>query len=157
MKMLTSEHIILLIAASFVFTSSAYAQHDRMQPGDRGEQHIMGEEHIKRMPMIPDLTEQQKTQIEKLRTEHLKVMVPLKNQLAEKETRLHTISTVENVDMSMVNKLIEEIGAIKTQMMKERAVLRQKIRKLLTESQRLFLDAHPSPRPGSHGYYRSMP
>jgi Spy/CpxP family protein refolding chaperone len=157
MKAITSKNLMLLIAASLIITGSAFAQQPGMHPGERGEQRMPKREHSQPMPMIPDLTERQKEQIKELRTAHMKVVLPLKNQLAEKRAQLRTVSTAESVDMRMVNKLIEEMGAIKTQMMKERAAHYQEIRKLLTESQRLFLDAHPHPRPHAHGFDKPMP
>lgn len=154
MKMLQSRHIMLLIAASIILTSSAFAQ-PMMQPEDEGKQHMRDKEHAEHMPMIPDLTEKQKEQIQQLRTEHLKALLPLKNQLMEKEARLQTLSTSEKVDMKEINTIIEEIGAIRTRMMKERAAHRQEIRTLLTEKQRLLFDARPQPHPQHRG--RSMP
>ncbi len=141
MKMLESKHIMLFIAASLIITGSAFAQ-PIMQPADMGMQRMHSKEHAEHMPMVPDLTEKQKEQIKQLRTEHLKAMLPLKNQLMEKRARLHTISTSENVNMKEINNMIEEIGAIKTRLMKERAAHRQEIRTLLTQEQRLMFDMH---------------
>ncbi len=147
MKAIKSRHIILLIAVSIILSSSAFAQQRGMQPGEMGKPGTHDKEHAEHMPMIPDLTEKQKEQIKQVRTEHLKAMLPLKNQLMEKRARLHTVSTSENVNMKEINDIIEEIGAIKTQMMKERAAHRQEVRSLLTEEQRVIFDAH---KPGLH-------
>ena len=145
MKAIKSKHIMMFIAASLILTASAFAQPGRMHSEGMGKQCMHGKEHKGHMSMIPDMTEQQKEQMEELRTEHLKVMLPLKNQLTEKHARLNTLSTVENVDMKKINKTIDEIGEIKTKMMKEHASHRQEIRKLLTEDQRLVFDMHPMP------------
>jgi len=149
MKALKAKYIMLLMAALCILTSNAFAQQTRMPPGDMEKQRMPGMNHEKHMPMIPDLTDMQREQIDKLRTEHLKVMLPLKNQVTEKEAKLQTLSTAENIDMKAINKLIEEIGQVKIKMMKEQAVQHQKIRKLLTESQRLVFDtrSHPEVRP----------
>jgi len=145
MKILKSRHIMLLIAASLILTGSAFAQQPRMRPGDTAMQPMHDKEHAKHMPMLPDLTEKQKEQIKQVRTEHMKVILPLKNQLMEKKARLHTLSTSEKVNMKEINDMIEEIGAIKTRIMKEQAVHRQEVRKLLTAEQRLMFDMHPRP------------
>lgn len=145
MKALTSKHIMLLIAASLILTGSAFAQQPIRQPGEIAKQHMYDKEHAEHMPMLPDLTEKQKEQIKQLRTEHMKAMLPLKNQLMEKKARLHTLSTGEKVDMKAINDMIEEIGAIKTKIMKEQAAHRQEVRKLLTTEQRLMFDTHPWP------------
>ena len=146
MKTLTSKHIMLLIAASLILTSSAFAQQPmRQPPGEIAKQHMYDKEHAEHMPMLPDLTEKQKEQVKQLRTKHMKAMLPLKNQLMEKKARLHTLSTGEKVDMKEINDMIEEIGAIKTKIMKEQAAHRQEVRKLLTAEQRLMFDTHPWP------------
>jgi len=145
MKMLMSKHIMLFIAASLILTGSAFAQQPKMESGDMGMQRMHGKEHAEHMPMIPDMTEKQKEQIKELRIEHLKAMLPLKNQLMEKKARLNTLSTSENANMKEINNMIEEIGAIKTRMMKERAAHRQEVRTLLTAEQRLMFDMHPMP------------
>lgn len=89
-----------------------------------------------------NLTAEQKTQIEKLKTAHMKEMIGLKNQLKEKKAHLRTVTTVDKVDMVEVNKTIDEIGVIKTEMMKKKEAHKQEVRKLLTEEQRLKFDMH---------------
>ena len=126
----------LAIIAIFLFaTMGAFAQkgQGRMnQNSPRGE----------RFMNIPDLTDSQKTQLKQMRTTHMKEAMPLRNLMKEKEAHLQTISTVDNVNMNEVNKLIEEIGAIKLDLAKKRAAHRQAIRKILTNDQRVFFDMH---------------
>ncbi len=99
---------------------------------------------------IPDLTDTQKEQIKTIRTKMMKEMLPLRNSLKEKMAHLNTLSTAETVDMKAVNKQIEEIGKIKTEMMKVGAKYRQEIRSLLTDDQRIFFDMH-SPKMNKQG------
>lgn len=145
MKAIKSKYIMLLLAASFILTGSAFAQPGRMHSEGMEKQCMHGKEHKGHMSMIPDMTEEQKEQIEESRTEHLRVILPLKNQLMEKEARLHTLSTAEKVNMKEIYKMIEEIGELKIKAMKEHAAHRQEVRKLLTEEQRLVFDMHPMP------------
>ena len=91
---------------------------------------------------IPDLSEEQQKKIKKLRTVHIKKMLPLRNELREKEARLQTLRTAEKPDMNAINTQIESIGAVKIQIAKEREAHRQEIRKILTEEQRLQFDMH---------------
>ncbi len=97
---------------------------------------------------IPDLTDEQKAQMEKLQVEHMKSMQPLQNELAEKQAQLHTLTTAAEVSMSRINSLIEEIGKLKTEMMKIREKHHQDVRKILNEKQRLFFDNQSGPRHG---------
>jgi Spy/CpxP family protein refolding chaperone len=145
MKVINSKYMMLILAASLIVTGSAFAQQGKTHSKGMEKQSMSDMGHGKHMPMIPGMTEQQKEQMEQLRTEHLKVMLPLKNQLQEKMVRLHTLSTAEKVNMNDINKKIEEIGELKIKMMKEQAAHRQDIRKLLTEEQRVMFDMHPMP------------
>ncbi|PLX02908.1 MAG: hypothetical protein C0594_11445 [Marinilabiliales bacterium] len=96
-----------------------------------------GKGHLKG---IPDLTEEQQTKIEKIHLDHMKEVLPLKNEMKEKNAKLNTLTTVEKVDMNSVNAIIDEIGAIKTQLMKKRVAMEQEVRSLLTEEQRIHFD-----------------
>jgi Spy/CpxP family protein refolding chaperone len=145
MKSIASKYVMMLLAASIIVTGSAFAQPGKMHSEGMEKQSMSGMGHGKHMPMIPDMTEQQKEQMQQLRTEHLKIMLPLKNQLQEKMARLHTLSTAEKVNINDINKEIEKIGELKIKLMKERAAHRQDIRKLLTEDQRVMFDMHPMP------------
>jgi len=93
-----------------------------------------------KMMGLPDLTEEQKTKIEELHLAHAKAVKPLHNEVAEKMAKLNTLTSADNVDMKAVNSLIEEIGKIKTNLMKEMESHRQSVRKLLDEKQRLMFD-----------------
>jgi Spy/CpxP family protein refolding chaperone len=150
MVILRSSKIVLPIAALLLVVTSAFAQMPEMRPErgckDRGE-HMM---------MIPDLTEQQAEQIKSMRVEHMKDMQSLRNQMAEKKARLRTLSTADKVNMTEINKVIDEFGKMQTQMMKMREQYRQDIRKLLTDEQRIFFDSHqPMRHEGPH--QKAMP
>jgi len=116
-------------------------------PGKRGPRLEMGERFLER---IPDLTDKQKEQIKDLKTAHLKEVLPLRNQVQEKQAHLKSISTGDNVDMDKVNNTIEEIGKLKLEMAKKRAAHKQEIRNILTEDQRVVFDSKPMKR-GRHG------
>lgn len=92
---------------------------------------------------LPDLTDEQKQNIEDLKIELMKENMPLKNELMEKKARLRTLSTVENVDMKEVNNVIDDITGLLASMMKNGAEKMQNIRELLNEDQRLIFDSKP--------------
>lgn len=89
---------------------------------------------------IKGLTDDQKEKMNKLRTAKKKDMLQYRNQIAEKKARLKTLETADVADMNAINKTIEELGVIKTDMMKRKAAHKQEIRKLLNEEQRLEFD-----------------
>ena len=100
---------------------------------------------------IPDLTDEQETKIENLKTAHMKEMLPLKNQMGEKRAQLKTLTTADKVDMAAVNKKIDEIGSLKVEMMKKKEAHRQDVRALLNDNQRLYFDMHKGKGYGHKG------
>lgn len=87
-----------------------------------------------------DLTEDQKVKMNNLRLTHIKEMQVLRNQIGEKKARLRTLETADTPDMNAINGTIEDMGKLKTEMMKKRAAHKQEVRKLLTEEQRIIFD-----------------
>jgi Spy/CpxP family protein refolding chaperone len=128
---------ILAIVISSLLIGISLAQ----PPGKRGgPQQEGGERFLNR---IPDITEEQKEQIKEIKTDHMKEVLPIRNQIDEKQAQLKTLSTADKVDMPKVNKTIEEIGELKVNIAKKRAAHRQGIRNALTEDQRVVFDSMP--------------
>lgn len=136
---------VLAIAANIlmVFNLTAMAQVQTFNKSPKGETYIcenMGP--FGRIAERLDLTDSQKKQIQKRHLQHAEKMIGLKNLMGEKEAKLRTLSTAKKVDMGDINELIEEIGALKIKMMKNKASLKQSFRTLLTDDQRIMFDAH---------------
>ena len=124
---------IIIIAVMIFVSSSIFAQGPNgNKTGNKGDKFMN----------IPDLTDAQKEQIKDMRTKHMKEILPLKNDLKEKEAHLQTISTGDNVDLNKVNAAIDEISIIRTDIAKKRAAFRQDVRKILTDDQRVYFDMH---------------
>lgn len=147
MSAIKKKSVLLLIAALFIVSSGiAYAQ----CPGKEceGKPPMHGDKGPRHNPGIPDLTDEQKEQIKDLRVELMEEMLTLKNKMGEKAARLRTLQTAAKANMSEINKAIEEIGKLRTEIMKLKAACHQEIRSLLTDEQRVFFDAH---HPGHEG------
>ena len=71
-----------------------------------------------------------------------KETLPIKNQIDEKKAHLKTVSSGDNVDVTAVNKTIDEIYSLKADMAKKREAFRQDVRKLLNDEQKLAFDLH---------------
>lgn len=91
--------------------------------------------------MLPGITDEQKAKIKKIHLNLKKELMPLQNKMAEKKAHLKTLATAENVDANAVNTTIDEIAALKAQMMKKQMAAKQEMRKLLNEEQRLIFDS----------------
>ena len=98
--------------------------------------------------VISDLSDQQKEDINKLRTAHIKEAQQLKNQIDIKRAELKALQQVENPDMDAINKKIEERAALRTDLEKKTATHRQSVRKILTDDQRVAYDKNM--KRGSH-------
>jgi Spy/CpxP family protein refolding chaperone len=149
MLKLKSKQIVLPIAVLLLVAGTAFAQPPGTQEKAGGRKGMHGcEKHDQRM-MIPDLTEEQHEQIKALRVEHMQSMQTLRNEFGEHQARLRTLTTKSKVNMNEVNRVIDQIGALRTQMMKQRVAHHQSIRESLTDEQRVFFDAHRPPHDGS--------
>ena len=136
------KYLMLLLAAMIMIPMSIYAQPPE-RDGDHIEEHWMhGKKEQGLHPMIPDLTDKQKEKMKDLHVEHMKTVQPIKNEIGELKAKLHTLQTGEKPNMVEINKLIDDIGQQHTKIMKLKAAHMQEIRKLLTDEQRVFFDAH---------------
>jgi Spy/CpxP family protein refolding chaperone len=97
--------------------------------------------------MIPNLTEAQQEQLKGFHIAAEKSALPLKNQVAEKEARLKTLTTSESYDAKAVDKVIDEIGKLRTDLFKLKVSTEQKVKSILTEEQLVFVNNH-SPEKG---------
>ena len=95
---------------------------------------------------IPDITAEQQTKLDALRTAHWKSVQNSRNLLAEKAARLRTLRTSDNVDMDAINKTIDEMSAIRSSMQKSREKHLQDVRNVLTDEQRVYFDNFQSRR-----------
>lgn len=91
---------------------------------------------------IPNLTQEQQTKIEKLKTAHMQEMLNFRTQLAEKKAHENTLMTAKTVDIKAVDKVIDEMSSIKTKMQKSNVKHHNDIRNLLTDEQKVFFDNH---------------
>lgn len=108
-----------------------------------------------RLVAILDLSAEQQEQIEEIRLNGQKGMLPLRNNLQEKNARLTTLTTSDEYNEKAVNELIAEISELRGAMMIMQNNNRQQIRELLTESQRVKFDTfhvnHPR-QPHQRGF-----
>lgn len=129
-KLVLTAFLILFI----VSVSNSYAQPMDDKPMDDGIMR-MG----RRMMDLPDLTTDQITAIHKLRIEHQKEMLPIRTKLHAQRLELQALMLQEPNQKQLDNK-IEQIGEIRTELMKKRMAHRLKIRDLLTDEQKAIFD-----------------
>ena len=142
MKTLKFNTLFLMIATLLMsFSLDANAQRP-----NKGQGQGQGMYQQNRQGMrcnIPDLTEAQQKKIAEMRVGQMKDMLMFRNSMAEKGAHLNTLRTADKVDMNAINKTIDEMGTIRTQMMKKREAHRQAVRQILTDEQRVIFDSRP--------------
>lgn len=88
-----------------------------------------------------NLSEDQKAQMEKIRLESRKSMLPLRNEIGEINAKMRTLTTAEDADLKKINSLIDEKTSLMAKMMKVRAEAHQQVREILSEEQRVKFDS----------------
>lgn len=91
---------------------------------------------------IPNLTDEQQQKINDLKVKHIKDVTPLKNELGEKRARMRTLQSVEKPDLNAINKLIDEMAAVRAQIQKKAAAHKVEVASLLTDEQKVYYNAH---------------
>jgi len=136
---------VLLTTLIFLGTSSMFAQQGQMKGPKDGKGMQCN---------IPDLTEEQQKKMDDLRLVHQKSMLQFRTQMELKNAQLNVLTSAEKADMNAINKSIDEIGALKIQMMKQKESHRQQVRSILTEKQRVTFDMQKGKGyRGGHGNY----
>lgn len=144
-KVAINRMIAIALVAILGIVSNAEAQETRRQ---RGGEEMKERKREERGPRIPDLTEEQEEHLKSLKVNHSKEMLPLENEMKEKEARLHTLTTADEFNSSEVGRVIESIGDLKTELMKLRVSHMQEVKEILTEEQVVFLNNQIAKRPG---------
>ena len=87
-----------------------------------------------------NLTDAQKEAFKQSMLAMQKQLRPVKNELGEAEARQKTLIAADKPDMAAINKNIEKIGALKTEMAKIQTKHRIEMRTQLTDEQLLKMD-----------------
>jgi len=133
---------ILALAVLMGLATSVMAQ----QNGKKDEKQNQGNNPEMRMhkpqgqPNALNLTDAQKEAFKLSMLEMQKQLQPIRNQLGEASAHQKTLTTVDKPDMAAINKNIEKMGALKTEMAKIQAKHHLEMRAQLTEEQRLKFD-----------------
>jgi Spy/CpxP family protein refolding chaperone len=133
---------VLVLAVCMGFTTLLMAQ-----PKENGSKNSMrGPQHETRINEQRgpgnglDLTDAQKEAFKQSKLVVQKQLQPLQNELGEAEAHQKTLMTAEKPDITAINKNIEKMGSLKTEMAKIQAKNRLDMRAQLTEEQRLKFD-----------------
>lgn len=139
--------MIALLMVSITYGSMAQRRQGPPQDGERQDPPPMEQRDHERGPKIPNLTEEQETQLKGLHVAMEKSSLPIQNQIAEKEARLKTITTASEINLKDAGRVIQEISDLKTQLMTLRVENLVKMKEILTDEQELALNHQLLNRP----------
>ena len=129
-------NLFLMAATAFLFFSTqAYSQDCGGKKQGKGNGN--GVEN-----KIPDLTDKQKEEIKQIDLDYQKAVLPITNELRERRAKLNTLKTTDPIDQDAINKEIETIGKLRTDLAKLQADKKIKVRNTLTDEQKVYFDSH---------------
>ena len=127
---------ILILCVSFGVTAKLHAQAKREQQ----RTYQVREAGRATMAQNLSLTDEQKSKMQALKLNLQKEMLPIKNKIGENEASIRSLSTLDNVDLKAVNKIIDDNGLLKADIAKLFMANRQEVRKMLSDDQRIIFD-----------------
>lgn len=132
----------LLLVAFVAISSMAVAQPNYGNQKRAGQQKQFEQRRVaeKRTMYANFFTQEQKEQMKQLRLGTAKKVKPLKNEMRELQARQKTLTTADKADMGAINKNIEKISEVRTEMAKIMAAQHQAVRSMLDEEQLLKFD-----------------
>lgn len=134
----------ILMVTAILLSTAAIAQ-KRMPPKEKEAKMEMTNQKKKQFAERADfLTEEQKETVKKLRMETEKELKPFKNELREAMAHQQTLTTADNADLKAINKNIDKMSDIKSEMAKIKAKQHQAFRSQLTEEQLIKFDSRKS-------------
>ena len=122
---------------------NSFAQEDARKEAAPAEKRAEMKEkrHKGIMADIPNLTEEQKTQIKSIKEEGRKKMEPQHKEMKVLRSKIVELKMAENPDQQEINKMIDKSALIKAEMEKSRTASELKVRSILTPEQRVVLDS----------------
>jgi Spy/CpxP family protein refolding chaperone len=135
---------VLIIAVLLGFNTLLMAQskESATKSPSHGPEREMRENDKREHENALNLTDAQKEAFKQSMLAMQKKLQPIRNELGEAEAHQKTLMTAEKPDLNDINKNIEKIGSLKTEMAKLQAKNRLDLRAQLTEEQRLKFDMH---------------
>ena len=114
---------------------------DRDQLRERLEQRRESIQNGESDPIrVLNLTEEQRKSFRKINSNHLSVTKPLKKEMKKKKLEMQLEKMEDKIDVTTINKLIDEISDLEAEMRKSEFIRNLEIRSLLDDEQQMRLD-----------------
>jgi Spy/CpxP family protein refolding chaperone len=120
-----------------------YGPHHMMKDG-QGPHHGMyeGRGHHNKPAWKESLSKVQKDKLRKMKVDFMKVKYPLKAKMKTIKLELAVLATADTPDQNSINAKIDELLALKKEMMQAKYAHKIAVRKELTPEQRVLFDKH---------------
>ncbi len=141
--MKTIRNIAIIVALIIGMSSLLNAQVDNNRPEPPKDEFQKPLPPPPVLPGIPNLTKEQSESIKKLQLKISEDVLPIENEIKEKEAKLNSLTTVKNPDMDAIYKVVDEIAVLKVKIAKMQIAHDMDIRKVLNDEQRLIFDRRP--------------
>ena len=89
---------------------------------------------------VLNLTEEQRKSFREINSNHLSVTKPLKKEMKKKKLEMQLEKMEDKIDVTTINKLIDEISDLEAEMRKSEFIRNLEIRSLLDDEQQMRLD-----------------
>lgn len=130
----------MLVASTLIMLTmslGSYAQEAQPHRPKARQEQAGKEQRGPRPPQIPNLTEEQESQLKAFRVAHEKETLPLKNQSNELEAKLQSLMTADVIDKKEAGRVIENLSDIKAQLMKLKVDQTAAVKSILTDEQQI--------------------
>jgi len=127
---MTKNRLPVVVGLMVVLAAAAGARHAGFgpegAPGPKGA-------------FIQDLSDEQRTAIREITLKHRKEMIPLRAEMETRNLELQELVRAD-ADKDAIFAKLDEIGALRTEMMKKRMAMQLEIRAQLTDEQKEMFD-----------------
>ena len=114
---------------------------DRDQLRERLEQRRESIQNGESDPIrVLNLTEEQRKSFREINSNHLSLTKPLKKEMKKKKLEMQLEKMEDKIDVTTINKLIDEISDLEAEMRKSEFIRNLEIRSLLDDEQQMRLD-----------------
>lgn len=141
--------VIILVVAGLTAAFAQPINQGKMKMKDGSVMAVQGKKmNPDRMPNIPDLTDAQKAKIDELKLKYSKLDKPVRDQIEEKQLKLHNLLTSDEINKNDAYKVAGELSDLQLKMKKSQIDKKVELNQILTEKQRLFLNERGNKRGG---------
>ncbi len=148
--------LTLTIAMLFLLTGNYYAQAqgdagNKVKSADNTSMADADRDQPGMYCHIPGLTDSQRETLISMRLEHQKKMLQMRAAIQEKRAHLNSLRLADKYNKNEVNSTIDEIAAIRAELMKANEAHRQDVRSKLNDEQKAWFDNRPNRGEGFGG------